>query len=147
MSEGLIAVLVGLAGVFFGSVCQWLISSRVIRSETERLHRQLSTEFRLQQFSEWQAKFSAVVADLLAATDPECLASHNKANTVQLVLRAQLLLNPSLPSHAKVNDLINKLALTVNGWHGKPDPSAVLDLHGALLDAARNTLYLPGREL
>ena len=147
MSEGLIAALIGLAGVILGSVGQWLISRHVIRSETERLHRQLSTEFRLQQFSEWQAKFSGVVADLLAATDPECSGSYNKANAVQLVLRAQLLLNPSLPSHAKVNGLINKLALTVNGWHGKPDPAAVLGLHGALLDAARDTLYLPGREL
>lgn len=45
----------------------------------ERLHRRLSTEFRLQQFSDWQAKFSAVVADLLAATDPECSATYNSS--------------------------------------------------------------------
>jgi hypothetical protein len=118
VSEGLIAALIGLAGVMLASIGQWLISRHVMRSETERLHRQLSSEFRLQQFSDWQAKFSEVMADLLAATDPECSSAYKKENTVRLVLKTQLLLNPSLPSHAKVNGLVNKLALTVNGWHG-----------------------------
>ena len=146
MSEGLLAALLGLAGVVFGSVGQWLISRHVVRSENERLHNQLSTEFRLQQFGDWQAKFSSVIADLLAATDPECSASSSKSSTVPLVLRAQLLLNPSLPSHAKLNALINKLALEVNGWHGKPNTEVVLALHADLLDSARSILYLPGRE-
>lgn len=85
------------------------------------------------------------MSELLAATDPEANDKLETHRIVPLVLRAQLMLNPQLPHHAKVNDLVNKLALAVNGWDGDQDLRSVLTVHAALLDAARDTLYLPGK--
>lgn len=145
MSDGFVAALIGLGGVALGSLGQWLISRSVVRAEMERLHRQLSEEFRFQQYSEWQSKFFAVVAELLAATDIEASSPFEKKKIVPLAIRAQLLLNPSVPSHAKVNGLINRLALAVNGWQKEASEGEILSLHAELLDAAREAVYLPGR--
>ena len=84
------------------------------------------------------------MADLLVATDPEVGALDQRV-IIPLVLKAQLILNPELPSHAKTNGLINRLALAVGGWHGKQDAQSILTIHADLLDAAKATLYLPGK--
>lgn len=139
-----IVALLGLGGAIVGGAVQWLVARSTIRAETERLHRQLSNEFRLQQFSEWQSRFQDVMADLLIATDPEAGPLEQKA-IVPLVLKAQLMLNPKLPEHARANGLINQLALATSGWQGKPDARSILTIHAALLDAAKATLYLPGK--
>lgn len=145
MTYEILSALIGLGGAFIGATVQWFVARATIRSETERLHRQLSTEFRLQQFSGWQSEFRSVIAELLALTDPEAQKSLPKERVIPLVLKAQLMLNLRLPSHAKVNGLINTLALTVNGWHGsQQDVAAVFRIHGELLEAARETLFLPG---
>ena len=144
MPVEILVALIGLGGVTFGGVVQWLVARSTIRAETERLHRQLSSEFRLAQFSEWQSRFQSVMADLLVATDPEAGAISQSA-IVPLVIRAQLMLNPELPSHARANGLINQLALATGGWHGEPDAQSILSIHAALLDAAKTTLYLPGK--
>jgi hypothetical protein len=81
---------------------------------------------------------------LLVVTDPEAGAISQSA-IVPLVIRAQLMLNPELPSHARANRLINQLALATGGWHGEPDAQSILSIHAALLDAAKTTLYLPGK--
>ena len=145
MPNEILAAIIGLGGALLGATVQWFVARSTIRAETERLHRQLSTEFRLQQFSEWQTEFRSVMSELLSATDPEANEVLPKMRIVQLVLKAQLMLNPNLPSHAKVNDLINFLALTMNGWHGEQDISSILRAHGELLDASREALYLPGK--
>lgn len=140
-----LSALIGLGGALVGAIVQWLVASSTIRAETERLHRQLSREFRLQQFSEWQAEFRSVISELLALTDPEVQKTLPKERIVPLVLKAQLMLNLQVPSHEKVNGLINAIALAVNGWHGPQDMSSILRIHGELLDAARETLFLPGK--
>lgn len=145
MANEVLAALIGLGGAFVGAIIQWFVARSTIRAETERLHRQLSAEFRLQQLSEWQTEFRSVMSELLTVTDPETKGSLPKERIVQLVLKAQLMLNPNLPAHAKVNGLINALALAVNGWHGPQDLSAILRTHGELLDASRETLFLPGK--
>lgn len=145
MSVEILSALIGLGGAFVGATIQWFVARSTIRAETERLHRQLSTEFRLQQFSEWQIEFRSVMSELLAVTDPEAQRGLPNERVVQLVLKAQLMLNPSLPAHAKVNGLINALALAVNGWHGPQDISSILRTHGDLLEASRETLFLPGK--
>ena len=139
-----LVALIGLGGAFVGGTVQWFVARSTIRAETERLHRQLSTEFRLAQLSEWQSRFQLVMADLLVATDPEA-GPISQGAVVPLVLRAQLMLNPELPAHARTNGLINQLALATGGWHGKPDARSILTIHAALLDAAKATLYLPGK--
>lgn len=144
MANEVLVAIIGLGGVFLGGTVQWLVARSTIRSETERLHRQLSTEFRLQQFSEWQAEFRGAISELLAVTDPEAQHEFGKDRAIPLILKAQLMLNPRLPAHARVNGLINQLALAVNGWHGPQDAATVLRIHGELLDAARDTLFLPG---
>jgi hypothetical protein len=140
-----LSALIGLGGALVGAIIQWLVARSTIRAETERLHRQLANEFRLQQFSEWQTEFRSVMSELLALTDPEAHPSPPKERIVPLVLKAQLMLNLKMPSHAKVNGLINSLALTINGWHGSQDVSSLLRTHGELLEASRETLFLPGR--
>lgn len=145
MPNEILTALIGLGGAFVGATIQWFVARSTIRAETERLHRQLSTEFRLEQFSEWQTEFRSVMSELLTVSDPEVNKSPPKDRVVQLVLKAQLMLNPNLPSHTKVNGLINKLALAVNGWHGPQDVTSILRTHSELLDATRETLFLPGK--
>lgn len=144
MVNEVLAALIGVGGVLLGGTAQWIVARATIRSETERLHRQLSTEFRLQQFSEWQSEFRGVISELLALTDPEVQPELRKDRTIPLILKAQLMLNPLVRSHARVNGLINQLALVVNGWHGPQDAATILRIHGELLDASRETLFLPG---
>jgi hypothetical protein len=145
MSVETLAALIGLGGAIVGAIIQWLVARSTIRAETERLHRQLSTEFRLQHFSEWQTEFRSVMSELLAVTDPEAQKALSKERIVQLVLKAQLMLNPNIPSHAKVNGLINALALTATGWHGPQELSYTLRIHAELLEASRETLFIPGK--
>lgn len=144
MAVEIIVAMIGVGGVLLGGAAQWLVARATIRAETERLHRQLSDEFKLQQYSEWQRRFQDVMADLLAATDREA-GVLDQSTIVPLVLRAQLMLNPELPTHAKTNGLINRLALATGGWHGEQDSQSILTIHAALLDAAKATLYLPGQ--
>lgn len=141
----ILSALIGLGGALVGGIVQWFVARSTIRAETERLHRQLSSEFRLQQFSVWQAEFRSVISELLALTDPEVQKTFRKERIVPLVLKAQLMLNLQVPSHAKVNRLINAIALAENGWHGSQDMSSILRTHGELLDAAREALFLPGK--
>jgi len=145
MSSQLIAALIGISGVALAGLLQWVVAKSVVRSETERLYRQLSVEFHQQRFSEWQERFQYVMAELLAATDPEAVPEFDKARIVSLVLKAQLMLNPEIPEHAKVNGLVNQLALGVSGWHGERDASNILRIHGQLLDSAKKTMYLPAK--
>jgi len=140
-----LSALIGLGGALIGATIQWLVVRSTIRAETERLHRQLSTEFRLQQFSEWQSEFRAVMSELLVATDPEAQRAPKKERIVQFVLKIQFMLNPRLPSHARVNGLVNALALASTGWQGPQDAAAILRVHGELLEASRETLFLPGK--
>jgi len=135
----------GLAGVFVASIVQWLVTRTTVRAESERLRQQLLAEFHREQFTDWQAKFRETIADLLAATDPELNARFEKAKVVPLVLRAQLMLNPKRPAHARVNSLVNQLALAVNGWEQR-GASELLRLHSELLEAARDAMYVPAKQ-
>ncbi|MCC9596985.1 MULTISPECIES: hypothetical protein [unclassified Rubrivivax] len=145
MPTEVLSALIGFGGALAGATIQWLVARSTIRAETERLLRQLGNEFRLQQYSKWQADFRATISELLAITDPEAQTPPQKGQITSLVLKAQLMLNPKLPAHAKVNALINTLALATNGWHGPQEVSSILRIHGELLDAARETLFLPGQ--
>lgn len=146
MSIEFLAPLLGLAGALVGGLIQWLVARAAVRAETDRLYKKLSAELQVQQFSTWQAQFQSVISDLLCATDPEVSAKVDKQRVIPLVLRANLLLDPNLRSHATVNDLVNKLALTVNCWHGEQGMREVLRLHAALLEASRALIYSPGRQ-
>ena len=140
-----LAPLLGLAGAVLGAAVQWLVSRTTIRAETERIYEKLRAEFELQQLSAWQAQFQSVMSELLTATDPELSPKADKHRVIPLVHRANLLLNPSVASHAKVNDLVNKLALSVNGWRGEQTMREALAVHAQLVEAARALSYAPGR--
>ena len=137
------SALIGLGGVLIGGALQWIVARSTIRSETERLHRQLSTEFQLSQFSEWQTEFRTVISEILAATDPEVKTQNIKITLIPLIHRAQLMLNPRLRSHAQVNALINEMALQVTSWNEPYDLATALRLHNQLLEASREILFLP----
>ena len=101
MSDEIAAAFIALVGVAGAGVIQWLVTGHTVRAESERLRQQLFAEFHRAQFTEWQSKFRETVAHLLAATDPELNSRFEKAKVVPLVLRAQLMLNPKLPAHAR----------------------------------------------
>jgi len=144
MSDEIAAAFIALVGVAGAGVIQWLVTRHTVRAESERLRQQLFAEFHRAQFTEWQSKFRETVADLLAATDPELNSRFEKAKVVPLVLRAQLMLNPKLPAHARVNSVVNQLALAVNGWEQR-GASELLGLHSELLEASRDAMYLPAK--
>ena len=144
MSAEIAAALIALAGVAVIAVVQWVATRATVRAEAERLHYQLRADFHREHFAEWQSKFHDAIVDLLAATDPEINPQAEKAKVIPLVLRAQLMLNPQLPTHARVNSVINRLALVVNDWEAAT-PSGLLGLHSELLEASRNAMYLPGK--
>ena len=144
MSGEIAAALLALLGVAAAAFAQWLVTRHTVRSESDRLRQQLFAEFHREQFTEWQSKFRETVAELLASTDPELNAKFERAKVVPLVLRAQLMLNPKLPAHARVNSVVNQLALAVNGWEQR-DAAAVLRLHSELLESARDAMYLPAK--
>lgn len=141
MSDELVVGLMGVGGVVVGSVLQWLIARFVVRSENERLHRQLRMEFNHQSYAEWQKQLSETLAELLSATDPEAARPFQQAKIVPLVLKAQMMLNPAIATQSQLNSVINEVALKVNGWHGEQDLSSLLSAHNRLLEAARNALY------
>lgn len=143
MPDTIFVALIGLIGVLLAAFVQWLVARLTVRNEADRLHKQLSAEFDLQQLSEWQTQFRRIMADLLVATDPEVNPVPNKKRIIPLVLRVQLMLNPALPARGAVNALINQLALKINGWHGQSDHSSILGLHGKLLEASREVTYRP----
>lgn len=143
MPTEIIAAFVAVGGVMLGGILQWFVSRSVVRSETERLRRQLSIEFNFQQFSTWQANFQETIAHLLAATDPEIAKPYKRETIFPLVLKAQLMLNQNIPAHARANHYINDLAMRVCGWSESQDDHAVLCSHAGLLEAAKNALYIP----
>ena len=142
MSGEIAGALIALSGVGVATIAQWFITRWTFRAESDRQRQQQHTEFQRQQFAEWQSKFRDAVAALLAATDPELRAHFDKSKVVPLVLKVQLMLNPRMPAHAQVNSVVNQLALAVNGWE-EHDASSMLRLHGGLLEAARDAMFIP----
>ena len=139
--------LIGIGGIFIAGIIQWLITRVTVRSENERLHKQLSSEFNYQQLSEWQTQFRTIMSDLLATTDPEANINYDKTRIIPLILSAQLMLDPNIATHAQVNRLINSLALKVNGWQEENHIKLILEVHGQLLEAARKIIYRPEHKL
>ena len=139
--------LIGIGGIFIAGIIQWLITRVTVRSENERLHKQLSSEFNYQQLSEWQTQFRTIMSDLLATTDPEANINYDKTRIIPLILSAQLMLDPNIATHAQVNRLINSLALKVNGWQEENHIKLILEVHGQLLEAARKIIYHPEHKL
>lgn len=136
----------GMLGVaILGAITQLLLTKFVLKSEYQKIHRQLSSEFRLRQYELWQIRFQDTMVELLKATDPECNSSFSPANITPLIHKAQLMLNLRDPKHARINGYVNDLGLAVNGWHGRTDRASLLRVHAALLEAAREVLFLPGK--
>ena len=143
MNNEINIALISIIGIFITVLAQSLIAFKTIRSENERLHKQLSIEFNSQQFNEWQLQFRTTISNLLAATDPEANTVFDKSRIIPLVLNAQLMLKLELPNHAIVNRLINQLALKVNGWVDNSEYVNLLLLHSQLLDESRKIIYRP----
>lgn len=134
----------GMLGVaILGAITQWIVTKRIINAEHKRLENQLRSEFQLRRHESWETKFQEAITELLRVTDPEINPDISPRDVTPHIIRAQLLLNPRHPRHKEVNKLINELGLTVNGWLSVRDPLPILKLHGQLLDAAREIVYLP----
>lgn len=125
------------------TITQWIVTKRLITSEHNKISIQINSEFKLRQFENWQSDFKEAISLLLAATDPEIRNPFNKSEIVPLVHKIQLMLNLNHPGHRKVNELLNSLTLSINGWHQRVDEALILRTHGQLLDACKEILYLP----
>ncbi len=137
----------GMLGVaFLTAMTQWIVTKNIIRSEHQRINNQLNSEFRLRQFESWQKDFKETIANLLQETDPQLNPSLNNDSAIPHILRAQLMLNLDIPSHKKVNGIINNLGLAVTGWQSDNDAATLLNIHASLLDAAKDIMYLPGKK-
>jgi DNA-directed RNA polymerase subunit L len=146
--DGVVVAAYITVGGMFGvavvtALVQWFVTRTILRSEHQRLHIQLQTDFRLKQFSQWQQEFISTISELLTHTDPEVYPTPERTKVVPLIQKAQLMLNLELEAHRKVNGLINELGLAVNKWETR-DLREVLSIHSRLLEAARAALYLPG---
>lgn len=128
---------------FLTTITQWIVTKRIISSEHSKISIQINSEFKLRQFENWQRDFKEAIALLLAATDPEIRNPFNKNEIIPLVHKIQLMLNLTVPGHRKVNELLNTLALSVNGWNRTVDEASILRTQGNLIDACKDILYLP----
>lgn len=143
MSTELVIALIALIGTFISQITLWLVTKSTIRAATERLHGQISREFELKQFSDWQSELRESVSELLIVTDPEGQESISKHLVAKFTHKTQLLLNQNIASHSRVNQLVNQLALQVNGWYEGASHSEILHTHADLIDASKKILYLP----
>lgn len=136
--------VLGMFGVaFLGAFSQWLISKKSVESELKRLEIQLKSEFQSKRHEKWEADILESITELLTATDPEVHKEIIPATVTKYVLRTQLLLNHENPLQGQVNNLVNHLALAVNGWQKNRDGLPILKIHGQLLDAAKKIIYQP----
>jgi len=134
----------GMLGVaMLGAFSQWLITKKVINEEHKRLAMQLKSEFQTKRHEKWETNILEAITNLLTATDPEINSEIIPAEVTKCVNRVQLLLNHNKPLQREVNNLVNQLALAVNGWHGNQDMASILTIHGQLLDASKKLIYQP----
>jgi hypothetical protein len=61
-------------------------------------------------------------------------------------MKIQLLLNIDDPNQSRVNQLVNKLALTANGWEYGKSTFLLLGIQSELLDATKLLVYSPGSD-
>ncbi len=134
----------GMFGVaVLGALSQWLISRKVVNEEHKRLAIQLRSEFQAKRHEKWESDVLEAITNLLTVTDPEINSEIIPAVVTKHVHRVQLLLNHKNPIQGEVNNLVNHLALAVNGWYGNRDELPILKIHGQLLDASKKLIYQP----
>ena len=142
-----IAAYLTVGGMLFiaiiGVISQWLITKRVVSEEHKRMLVQVESERYARQHEKWEADIIDGITGLLKATDPEINSEINSSAVTGDVLRVQLLLNTSDPNQERVNQLVNQLALIVNGWQEAENSSELLRIHGQLLEATKLLIYQP----
>ena len=143
MSTELLIALIALVGTFISQITLWFVTKSTIQAATERLHSQISREYELKQFSNWQSELRESISELLTVTDPEGQESISKHLVAKFAHKTQLLLNQNIANHASVNRLVNQLALQVNDWLPVDNHSEILRTHSELLEASKEILYLP----
>ena len=143
MSSELFIALIALLGTFISQITLWFVTKSTINAATDRLHSQISREYELKQFSNWQSDLRESVSELLIVTDPEGQESISQHLVAKFTHKTQLLLNQNIANHASVNQLVNQLALQVNGWYEGASHSEILRTHAELIDASKKILYLP----
>ena len=126
-----------------GVISQWIITKRVVSEEHKRMLVQVDSERYARQHEKWEADIIDGITGLLKATDPEINSEINSAAVTGYVLRVQLLLNTSDPSQGRVNQIVNQLALVVNGWQEAENSSELLRIHDQLLEATKFLIYQP----
>jgi hypothetical protein len=118
---------------------QFIASYLLFQSELRKLRHQANTEMHVKQLIQWRESFMENISSLLTLSDPEVYPTPDKIKFIPVVLRTQLLLDESIPEQSKVNQLVNQLALAVNGWQNN-ELSYILSVHGQLVDASKTAL-------
>jgi len=134
----------GMLGVaILGAISQLIITKRIVSEGHKRMLAQVNSERFARQHEKWEADIIEGITGLLKATDPEINPEMNHASVTGYVLRIQLLLNTNDPNQDRVNQLVNQLALTVNGWLPTESHSKLLRVHDQLLEATKLLIYRP----
>lgn len=134
----------GMFGVaLLGAISQWVITKRVASEEREKMLSQVSSERYARQHEKWEENIIEGATGLLKATDPEINSNINPAAVDGYALRIQLLLNTNDPNKNRVNQLVNQLALTANGWQPSESASALLSIHAQLIESTKLLIYRP----
>ena len=113
MSTELVIALIALIGTFISQITLWIVTKSTIQAATERLHSQISREFELKQFSNWQSELRESVSQLLIVTDPEGQESISKHLVAKYTHKTQLLLNQNMVGNKlKVTQIFFERTLT-----------------------------------
>lgn len=142
LSSSTITVL-GMIGVaILTSITQLIITKKVIFSEHERIKLQLDSEFKLRQHENWQTRFQNIASALLTELDPELNKNiDNERQSVEQIHKIQMMLNLKIPSHLKLNTQIQELGLAINNKKNIYTHSALLQLHGDIVDSIREIIF------
>ncbi|KAB7667808.1 hypothetical protein [Plesiomonas shigelloides] len=131
----------GMVSVAFITLLGQLITThRLIKSEMRKALLQVTAEKDSEFSIEWNKTVQKLVSDLLIATECDINPIIDKTKVASCTHQLNLMLNNSNPHHAALNNAVNDLAMTANGWEVK---DTIFNLQDRLTRAAKRVIYQP----
>jgi len=135
--------VIGMVSVALIAVLGQFIATRyLVKSESEKVARQLLLDRQNQLNIAWQAEFKELLASLLYESDPEVNQKPNKKNIVKTIHKLNLMLNEDIPIQKELNHHINKLALSANGWL-TVNESEIMQYQSSIINLGKQIVYQP----
>ena len=145
MSEPLDVALVALAGVALGGLLagwfQRINTKTLVAAEMDKLRLQLDGEAKKRLVGRKQDWLLELVPELVSAADPELHAQFDYKRVVVLIQRIELLLDPKVPTEARLNMALANLGFAVQAAvSGQRDISRLLNTQAEVTEATRGLL-------